>query len=165
MIQRKNSGFTIIEIIIVITIMAILTSVVVISLRTSQENAKATERRDDASAIARVLEKYYKDAEGTQTYPISSNLAGVINSAVANSDIEVASLKSPDDTSASPPLYSLQTTGTLATQPPSEKYIYLPLRGDSISTLTVCSTEPCRRFFLYYKDAEGIMTKIESLNK
>ena len=164
MAWHKNSGFTIIELIITITIMAILTTLVVVSLRTSQDNAKAKERKDDVDAIARVLEKSYNNGSGTPTYPINASLSGVMSTAISASDIEPASLRSPTDTSpATAPLYSLTTTTIAAAPAVTEKYVYLPLT--SASTLTYCSTAPCAKFNLYYKDSSGNMVAKESINR
>jgi prepilin-type N-terminal cleavage/methylation domain-containing protein len=54
-----HRGFTIVELIIVITIMAILMTLGVVNLRNAQVNARDTERKTDISTIAKYLEVYY----------------------------------------------------------------------------------------------------------
>lgn len=143
--------------------MAILTTVVVVSLRTSQENANAKERADDVDAIARVLEKSYSNSSGVPTYPANTGLPEVISSAISNSDIESASLKSPTDSSpAGTPLFSL-TTATAVPSTATEKYVYLPLT--SAATPTYCSATPCPKFNLYYKNSNGTLAVKESINR
>lgn len=52
-------GFTIIELVIVITIMAILMTMGVVNFRSSQANARDTQRKTDIESIAQHLETYY----------------------------------------------------------------------------------------------------------
>lgn len=56
----KNRGFTIVELVVVMTIMAILVSLGTFSAYRAQVNARDTERAADVASIARGLEERYK---------------------------------------------------------------------------------------------------------
>ncbi len=55
----RGRGFTIVELVVVMTIMAILLTLGVVSLTSSQMNARNTERQSDIEAIAKGLEARY----------------------------------------------------------------------------------------------------------
>jgi prepilin-type N-terminal cleavage/methylation domain-containing protein len=57
--MRRHVGFTLVELLITITIMVILMTLAVFSLRSVQANARDEERETDISAIARGLEQRY----------------------------------------------------------------------------------------------------------
>lgn len=184
MTQHKNSGFTIIELIITISIMAILTTLVVVSLRTSQDNAKAKERKDDVDAIARTLENIYSN--GIQSSGAPSNLREPLGypstnlisapssteSSLIFGEIEQSSLKSPNDSSPTATVQSLQAAANNSTsQTLSDKYIYQPLTSTGAlctgtPTIQPRATSPCVKFNLFYKSSDGLtMVAKESVNR
>lgn len=54
-------GFTLIEILVVMTIIGILTTISLVNYRTSQIKARDTRRKSDLSQIQKALEMYYND--------------------------------------------------------------------------------------------------------
>jgi prepilin-type N-terminal cleavage/methylation domain-containing protein len=72
----RRRGFTIVELIIVITIMAILMTLGVVNLRGSQAGGRDTERKTDVESIAQHLESYY--TSGTDVSTVSSCTGGTI---------------------------------------------------------------------------------------
>ena len=66
--MRSYRGFTLVEVLITITIMAILLTLGVALFSNSQIQARDTERRTDAEAIARGLERYYERGNPFLTY-------------------------------------------------------------------------------------------------
>jgi prepilin-type N-terminal cleavage/methylation domain-containing protein len=58
--MRKQRGFSIVELVVVLTIMAILLTLAIVGLNGSQVNARNAKRKADVEAIARGLETYYK---------------------------------------------------------------------------------------------------------
>ncbi len=72
----RRRGFTIVELVIVITIMAILLTLGVVNLRSAQANARDTERKTDIESIAQHLETYY--TSGTDSSTVSSCTGGTI---------------------------------------------------------------------------------------
>jgi prepilin-type N-terminal cleavage/methylation domain-containing protein len=58
--MRRQRGFTIVELVVVLTIMAILLVLVTVGLNASQVNARDAKRKADIEAISRGLEVRYK---------------------------------------------------------------------------------------------------------
>lgn len=69
---RKQKGFTIIELLIVIVVIGILAALVITTFAGIQERARNTERETDIKAIHSQLESYY--AQGAASYPTLANL-------------------------------------------------------------------------------------------
>jgi len=67
----KHKGFTIIEVLVVITIIGILAAMVIISYGKIQMDARDTQRSNAVTAITTALERYY-DKNGE--YPANDNL-------------------------------------------------------------------------------------------
>jgi len=65
-LRNRSSGFTIIELLIVIVVIAILAGLVLNAFGNIQARARDTERRNDINAIHTQLELYYTDND---TYP------------------------------------------------------------------------------------------------
>lgn len=76
--MRKNkSGFTIVELLVVITIIAILASIVVVTYRGTQGRARDDRRKTDIHNITKALELYYSD---NNAYPLSTGTASALGS-------------------------------------------------------------------------------------
>lgn len=65
--MHKRRGFTIVELVIVMVIMAILLGLGFVSLTRSQANARDAKRKSDVAAIARGLETRYKEGNPKAT--------------------------------------------------------------------------------------------------
>lgn len=70
--QKKQSGFTIVELLIVIVIIGILAGLVITQVLGATAKARDTERKTDLDQIAAQLETYYSKTGG---YPNSADLA------------------------------------------------------------------------------------------
>lgn len=62
--KRNESGFTIVELLIVIVVIGILAALVLNTFSGIQERARDTERRTDINSLATQLEVYYADNGG-----------------------------------------------------------------------------------------------------
>lgn len=71
-VQKKEKGFTIIELLIVIVVIGILAALVITTFSGIQQRARNTERETDVKAIHSQLESYY--AQGASSYPSISQL-------------------------------------------------------------------------------------------
>jgi type IV pilus assembly protein PilE len=68
--KLKQSGFTIVELLIVIVIIGILAAIGFVSYSNATKKARDTERESDVKAIAAKAEEYYaSDATNAGTYP------------------------------------------------------------------------------------------------
>lgn len=60
-LYKSSLGFTLVELLIVISILSILVSLVIVSFRSSQLKGHDAERKSDLKQIANALELYYND--------------------------------------------------------------------------------------------------------
>lgn len=72
--QKRQSGFTIVELLIVIVIIGILAGLVVTQILGATAKARDTERKTDLDQIANQLEAYYAKRGG---YPTASDLGSI----------------------------------------------------------------------------------------
>ena len=61
-LKRKESGFTIVELLIVIVIIGILAALVIMTFSNTQKKARDADRKNDLTGISKQLEVYYADA-------------------------------------------------------------------------------------------------------
>jgi len=69
--HKKHSGFTIVEILIVIVVVAILAAISIVAYNGIQSRARDAERAQDITSIQKVLELYYIDKV---TYPTTAQI-------------------------------------------------------------------------------------------
>jgi prepilin-type N-terminal cleavage/methylation domain-containing protein len=149
-IKREN-GFTIIELLIVMAVIALLSLIVLNSFQNVQSRSRDTERKTDIVAISTQLELYYQDNGG---YPVISGGIGLdtwIKSNMKGADPQA--FWAPKQTTN-----SMSATGT----PSINQYGYLVLDSDGVTT---CAVSGCAKYRLYYMDEESGVVKLKnSLN-
>ena len=79
-IKNKKTGFTLVELLVVISIISILTIVGVSSFRTVQMKSRDTKRKNDLNSISKALNMYYNDI-GSFPYGSSLNINYMITTA------------------------------------------------------------------------------------
>lgn len=75
-IMRKNKGFTLIEILVVVAIIGVLAAIGLGSFASTQAKARDSKRKSDLSAISRAVEMYYNDFGRYPTSDASGNIVG-----------------------------------------------------------------------------------------
>ncbi len=80
--HKAEQGFTLVELLIVIVVIAILAAIVISTFAGVQARARDTERQTDVKAIASALEVYYTDNGG---YPTSAAMSSGTPSTVGGS--------------------------------------------------------------------------------
>ncbi len=82
--RKSKSGFTIVELLIVIVIIAILAAITIVAYNGVQQRARDTQRKQDMALLYKALEMYYID---NGEFPASggTTIATVINPAWSNS--------------------------------------------------------------------------------
>lgn len=163
----KQVGFTVAELVVVITIMGILMGLGTIQIIGSKSKARDTERKSDIETIAMHLENLYQSGNYDDNddnkhfakgkYPSTSNMASVgsVSADLAKTllrDIDIKALYSPGKTGSGSDV-SLIVASTKA-EPDADdlsidQYLYMPLTGEG--ELCEDATAECRKFYLYAK--------------
>jgi len=168
----KRYGFTIVELIIIITIMGILITLGVVNLNGSQANARDAKRKTDIETIAIHLETFYTSGtDGSISvgrYPSTDELFGTdsnIRIPIVLRDIDLASVKAPGISNISlfAATNNLQTANNVIPSPTIDRYIYQPLQSDG--TLCLNATQDCRKFNLYTLLENGDQLMVTSKNQ
>ncbi len=153
-LKRKQQGFTIVELLIVIIVIGILAALVLVTFTGVQQKARNSERQTDAKAIASHLEVYnakngmyptladMNTQPGTGNWWIQDNLQG----------LDKEALKDPKGT-----VYTLAASST------SNQYGYAPTQDDGSACDNTANNE-CTKFTVTYTEEGGSQKTINSLN-
>ncbi|MFZ1301180.1 MAG: type II secretion system protein [Candidatus Microsaccharimonas sp.] len=171
----KRRGFTVVELIITITIMGILLTLAVVNLSSTQANARDAERASDVQSIANHLEIFYKNGSTASAstsvgrYPSIELLAtGETSVKAFLPDIDALSATAPDSSTVAdsfiPATNSTQTEAGVLPQPTKSQYVYQPIKTDG--TLCTTEAEECRKFVIYYRlEVTDTVKKLMSKNQ
>jgi general secretion pathway protein G len=153
MSNKRQQGFTIVELLIVIVVIAILAAITIVAYNGIQAQAKDSERTSDARQFAQVIEAYYID---NGFYPPFNN--GTIG--VALSSWRTANLPSMKDGLMIPPGATAITLVNNKT-PTVGEYGY---HNDGSCTGTGASAR-CTEFGFYWRsDVDGLVKTQLSLH-
>lgn len=160
-------GFTLVELLITITVMVILVTIAAISLRGNQVGARDEERKTDVSVIAQQMENYYTSgtdsAAATGSYPPTQlvDTEAEVKSALRDMDPKV--LRAPDVADSSPMSFTVATSNAVPS-PAINSYVYQPLTADG--SLCQTTSQECRQFTLYYiLETDSTLQKVASKNQ
>ena len=76
--KQRQSGFTLIEILIVMVIIGILATLSIGSFQSSQQKARDAERKSDLQQIANSLEAYYSDHRQYPEHSMNNKILGCV---------------------------------------------------------------------------------------
>ncbi len=164
-------GFSLIELIITITIIGILVGLVVFTPKTFLVSARDQERSDDVRAIARRLEEAYSSQDlGYPAYPSTAEITTDITNHTRTMDrIPRDAFKSPGgaDNSVTVATTNASTNPAGANTPSLTQYVYQPLTADgSLCTANPSTSSSCARYFLYYRsEADNTVRFIKSIHQ
>lgn len=158
-------GFTIVELVITITIMGILLTLAVVNLTTTEVNGRDAERKGDIEAIALALESYYNNEDSASSgvydlsggsYPATINISNTTAFTTALPDIDPKSVRAPGVDASSPISLVAATNATATTsgvlpQPTISTYVYQPLQKNNTLCTQIAAKGDCRKFNLYYR--------------
>ena len=150
--MKNNLGFTVVEIAVVLTIMAILLTMASMSLSSSEKGSRDNERRADLSMMAQCLESNFNN---TQEY------FGTI------ADMEKcpksAEFMTPPKASAPATVLATNNTTTVSgvrPLPTKDTYVFQPLTATG-ALCTAPATTPCINYNLYYfSELENVVNKV-----
>jgi prepilin-type N-terminal cleavage/methylation domain-containing protein len=94
-LKRKQSGFTIVELLIVIVVIGILVALVVTTFSGIQRKARNTERESDVKAIHSQLEAYFNEAG---SYPAMADVNSSTWRGTNMKSLDPEALKAPAGT-------------------------------------------------------------------
>jgi len=169
-------GFTVVELIITITIVGILLAVAFVSLGASQISGRDDERASDVETIATYLETYYNQggtndyiSEYVAAYPAVFSMSSETTIKESLAGIDPKSLLAPGTTNVTSSFLmasnSDQNPANVSPSPTIHTYVYQPLNkyGDLCLYPSPPSTDECRKFNLYYRlESDNSIQKITS---
>ena len=175
--RMKRGGFSLIEIVITITILTILVALAIVSMNASQIESRDAERRSDVEAIAMQFEMYYQNASPDQlmsggSYPgqgyvNESELKSTIAPEADPQIFRAPGIKNNKPISIVGATNASESTTFVSPQPTPTTYVYQAISANGTS---LCHdpfiSEPCRRFNLYYfQEKDGTIQRVRSKNQ
>lgn len=167
----KTKGFTIVELIVVITIMGILLVLGVVNFSSSQANSRDSERKTDIETIATYLENYYRSGTtgaAVGKYPSVDPTNSLIGQeSTYFKDLKADAIKTPGSLTSSlvAATNNTQTTAGVLPQPTISQYVYQPIATDA-SLCNSLATKECRKFNLFYRlEVDGLVYMMTSKNQ
>ena len=118
--MMKSRGFTLVELLVVISIIGLLASLVIAQLGTSQAKSRNAGRKSDLITIDNALQRYINEPNSGELYPASGPLDGNIGEVWLQSSVISASNQAG--------MAALMASGHLPSVPKprrvNEKYLY-----------------------------------------
>ena len=145
---KQKSGFTIVELLIVIVVIAILAAISIVSYNGIQQRARDSERQSDINTMQKQLELFYTDRG---YYPLTESLIGGNGFAFAANNFTspgpgyMVAPNSADKTLSSYKDFS---------SPPNDVYGYLSYKSDGVtrcSSVAGDAATACKKYILYYR--------------
>ena len=131
-LNKRQSGFTIVELLIVIVVIGILATLVIVTFSGIQQKARDTKRKTDINAIDSHVEAYYANSGN---YPTLAAVNSASWRAINMKGLDPAALQDPKGTAQ-----------TLGSTPAANAYAYEPagcsgaLDTDTCTSFTLTAT-------------------------
>jgi Tfp pilus assembly protein PilE len=154
--MKRMSGFTIVEVTVVVIVLGILVGIVLTSYAKIQADSRDATRQGNITALADALEKYYaKNGEYPSIQSIVSDNPSNTGSAVATKlNMNASDLKMPQAASS-------VTNSLIATATPTNDTISY-VSTDSSTSCQSSTTGGCIQFTLKYTKENGGLTTVNS---
>jgi prepilin-type N-terminal cleavage/methylation domain-containing protein len=149
-LNRKQEGFTIVELLIVIIVIAILATLVLVTFTGTQQSARNTQRQTDIKAVASHLETY--NAKNSY-YPALADLN--------NEEFISDELKGLDRESTKDPKGTVYTFNN--GNATSQQYGYTVTNEDDGECDNAVAGNECTKFTLSYQEEGGELKTVSNL--
>ena len=154
-LKRNQSGFTIVELLIVIIVIGILATLVLVTFTGIQQSARNTQRQTDIKAVASHLETY--NAKNS-FYPTVTDMN---TAATIATDLKGLDKESTRDPKAGTDAADYQFINGDAT---SLKYGYKPTKDDGTQPCdNAIAGSECTKFTLSYVEEGGALKTVTNL--
>lgn len=157
----KNSGFTVVEMLVVIVIMVILLTLSVVNIRSTQIQSRDNERNTDVSTLRVQLETAFSSSSNPAlagSYPSTVEMNTEANLRQRLKDTAPETTRTPGTKTTETydvviATNAVQTATGVRPIPTVDTYIYQPLSqvGTADATLCTAATQGCRKFNMFYK--------------
>jgi prepilin-type N-terminal cleavage/methylation domain-containing protein len=127
-LHKKNQGFTIVELLIVIVVIGILATLVLVTFTGIQQKGRNSQRQTDINALNSHVEAYYAQ---TGNYPTLANLNDGTWRSTNMKGLDPEALRDPKAPAA---------TTTLAGTTSSTQYSYVPAPASCDNSTTMCDS-------------------------
>lgn len=167
----NRGGFSIIEVVITITVLAILLTLGVVGMNATQVNARDAERKADVEAIAVYFEDFYKNDRswdgvgGTYIGGWMINDLSIHNMTIDRKTLRAPGVKDHEPQSLIASTNTVESTSGVLPQPTINQYVYQPIAdngnwcGDHLVLI-------CSRFNIYYRlEKDNSVQMITSKNQ
>jgi general secretion pathway protein G len=147
-LNRKQSGFTIVELLIVIIVIGILATLVLVTFTGVQQKARNTQRQTDIKAVASHLETFNAN---NSMYPTFANMNDATWVAANLKGLDKESTRDPNGSS-----YQFAASST------TNQYGYAPTKDDGSACDNTTGNE-CAKFTLTYTEEGGSQKTVTNL--
>jgi prepilin-type N-terminal cleavage/methylation domain-containing protein len=153
--MKSRSGFTLVELLIVVIIIAILATVTLVIYAAQQRDANDNTRKGNVTVISEALEKYY---DNNHEYP---SVRDLVNNYAGNTGSVVAAKLSIDATDLVMP--NMSGTNALSSTTASSSNDYITYSGPSDSSCQTTVGGGCQEYTLkYVEESSGNTITIDS---
>ena len=153
-LKRNQSGFTIVELLIVIIVIGILATLVLVTFTGIQQSARNTQRQTDIKAVASHLETYYAK---NSFYPTATDMN---NATFISSELKGLDKESTRDPKAGTAASDYQFNAGDAT---SLKYGYKSTKDDGSTCDNTVAGSECTKFSISYVEEGGGLKTVTNL--
>ncbi|MEI6237140.1 MAG: type II secretion system protein [Candidatus Saccharibacteria bacterium] len=140
MVNKRQSGFTIVELLIVIVVIGILAALVITTFSGIQQKGRDTKRQTDIKALHSQLEAFF--AQNGGGYPV---MADVNTASWRNTQ---PNMKGLDEAALCDPSNATQTNCQLVATPAAQSYAYQVWDVDGTTACTSTTGQTCPKYTL-----------------
>ena len=134
--KTKQSGFTIVELLIVIVVIGILAALVITTFSGVQQKARDTKRQTDIRALYSMLEAFYAQNGGGYPVLVDFNTASW----------RTTNMKGLDEGALCDPSASATTGCALVSAPAAKSYAYQVWQTDGTTACTATTGQTCPKY-------------------